>query len=854
MLFEKRWASAAGGQLQPRTLERPNGEITVLAPSGWPNAQLEAWIDWSDALSDGSVLEMDGGLLLAGGPARYAERIVAAGGTGATPADVFGSPESAAAFTADAVAAMTSGLAAPFSIPAVAAQEVIALDSDEGPQRLERWLGARRAAKGAAAAAALIQSKLTAVAEAVLRCEGAADDCSDPAVNPALARAALAARQAGGDDKAILDVIALARAGAAVEAVFVETPPRAGLILTAPPGAFASDLARKAAFAAWETGDVRICAISRASVGGVKDAGCGAALNVLPFAAPEELDKTGLAALARLWTTALWIEAGPGGRAELGVVGLHESLVAHGLAYGSVEAEPLVAEIIHAVREGLGSATRELAGEGGEQRVTLSFRIPADAGLMLGALSLGAEPWGGPAGMAETDDGVTVPVLKDAALIGLMRLGADLAGARRQVLGARTLHGAPGVNASALKTAGFTDHEIGLAESALLTAPSLSAAFSPDVLGSGFVRDVLGAEPDQPDFDTLIAAGFSQSAISQASAYALGEGDLDLDSGLNAEQARVFVAGDNVGVSQRLAMAATCARAAGAPFLHRLILAADASPQDALNAVEEAFKAGVPLLWPMRGEDAARTLTLPPPEEARAARAAEPPPQERIIERIVERERTRRKLPDRRKGYIQKAAVGGHKVYLHTGEYDDGELGEIFIDMHKEGAAFRSLMNNFAIAISIGLQYGVPLEEFVDAFVFTRFEPAGEVTGNEIIRSATSILDYIFRELGVSYLDRKDLASDDPEALNADGLGRGAGDKLAADAEPIPAAQFISKGFSRGAAPDNLLFLPSRRPAVNDRERDAPSDVCTACGDFSLTRIGGRFVCDSCGAAPGALG
>jgi len=219
----------------------------------------------------------------------------------------------------------------------------------------------------------------------------------------------------------------------------------------------------------------------------------------------------------------------------------------------------------------------------------------------------------------------------------------------------------------------------------------------------------------------------------------------------------------------------------------------------------------------------------------------------------VERDRMRRKLPDRRKGYIQKAAVGGHKVYLHTGEYDDGELGEIFIDMHKEGAAFRSLMNNFAIAISIGLQYGVPLEEFVDAFVFTRFEPAGEVTGNEIIRSATSILDYIFRELGVSYLDRQDLASDDPEALNADGLGRGAGDKVTAEAEPISAAQFISKGFSRGAAPDNLLFLPSRRPP-NVRERSPAADVCPQCGDFSLSQIGGRFVCDSCGAAPGALG
>ena len=129
------------------------------------------------------------------------------------------------------------------------------------------------------------------------------------------------------------------------------------------------------------------------------------------------------------------------------------------------------------------------------------------------------------------------------------------------------------------------------------------------------------------------------------------------------------------------------------------------------------------------------------------------------------------KLPDRRKGYTQKAIVGGHKVYLRTGEYDDGRLGEIFIDMHKEGAAFRSLMNNFAIAVSLGLQYGVPLEEYVDAFTFTRFEPAGLVQGNEAIKNATSILDYVFRELAVSYLSRHDLAHVDPSDIGSTAMG-----------------------------------------------------------------------------------
>ena len=115
-------------------------------------------------------------------------------------------------------------------------------------------------------------------------------------------------------------------------------------------------------------------------------------------------------------------------------------------------------------------------------------------------------------------------------------------------------------------------------------------------------------------------------------------------------------------------------------------------------------------------------------------------------------------MPDRRKGYIQKAAVGDHKIYLHTGEYDDGKIGEIFIDTHKEGELVKALTNNFAIAISLGLQYGVPLEEFVDAFLDTKFEPSGKVYGNDRILSATSILDYIFRELAISYLGKEELA------------------------------------------------------------------------------------------------
>jgi ribonucleoside-diphosphate reductase alpha chain len=180
---------------------------------------------------------------------------------------------------------------------------------------------------------------------------------------------------------------------------------------------------------------------------------------------------------------------------------------------------------------------------------------------------------------------------------------------------------------------------------------------------------------------------------------------------------------------------------------------------------------------------------------------------EKIVEKIVERvSREREKLPNRRKGYTQKANIGGHKVYLRTGEFDDGRLGEIFIDMHKEGAAFRAMMNNFAISISLGLQYGVPLDEYVEAFTFTRFEPAGMVMGNDRIKNATSILDYIFRELAVSYLDREDLAhvhADSPTAL-----GKADEGQRQAPA-PIPAQNLVSRGMTRGKVKDQNLMLVS---------------------------------------------
>ncbi len=480
----------------------------------------------------------------------------------------------------------------------------------------------------------------------------------------------------------------------------------------------------------------------------------------------------------------------------------------------------------------------------------------ADLALRLGGVSLGAAPSMGALTLAETADDETVRVLAAPAAAGLRRIGVETDAAILALLGHRDLTDAPYLNVAGLTERGFTEFEIDAAQAALLGASSLRAAFAPAVVGAGFVQDVLGAPAaalQDPAFDTLAFAGFTPAQIAAAETHVLG-GDLAA-SGLSPAAIALLAGANDLGAEAVMAMTVAAEGFTCAPALTPLALAWSDSATHAVRAQSAAARAGLRAIWLRReAEPASRVLDLPPVPEEAPRRAAPPPTPvvaERIVEKIVERDRTRRRLPDRRKGYIQKAAVGGHKVYIHTGEYDDGELGEVFIDMHKEGAAFRSLMNNFAIAVSIGLQYGVPLDEFVDAFVFTRFEPAGRVTGNDSIRSATSILDYIFRELGVSYLDRDDLANADPDEFNADGLGHGKADAAAGEDAPLPAAKFISKGFSRGTAPDNLVFLPTgargRREAL---PIDAEHDVCPACGDLSLVRRAGRLYCETCGVAP----
>jgi ribonucleoside-diphosphate reductase alpha chain len=252
---------------------------------------------------------------------------------------------------------------------------------------------------------------------------------------------------------------------------------------------------------------------------------------------------------------------------------------------------------------------------------------------------------------------------------------------------------------------------------------------------------------------------------------------------------------------------------------------------------------------------------------------------EKIVYRYIAK---RRSMPQRRSGYTQKATIAGHKVYLRTGEYDGGQLGEIFIDMHKEGAAFRSLMNNFAIAISLGLQHGVPLEEFVEAFTFTRFEPNGPVVGHDHIKMATSILDYIFRELAVSYLGRYDLAHVQP-SMQMDAMGPEAQEEYIAEEEagvqmrpagvaerlhPVSAhlhpGQDTPQGSSASIAPDaptshyttngggTSVATLARTEAINaSKAKGYTGNACSECGQLTMVRNGACEKCDSCGATSG---
>jgi ribonucleoside-diphosphate reductase alpha chain len=378
---------------------------------------------------------------------------------------------------------------------------------------------------------------------------------------------------------------------------------------------------------------------------------------------------------------------------------------------------------------------------------------------------------------------------------------------------------APAINHDTLRVKGFDDEAIEKIEKALPTAFDIKFAFNKWTLGAEFLTEQLGvavADLASPTFDLLAHLGFTRREIEAANIHVCGAMTVEGAPHLKPEHYAVFDCANPCGrTGKRYLSVESHIRmlAAAQPFISGAIsktinMPNEATVEDCKQAyllswrlglkANALYRDGSKLSQPLQSQliadetedDDVIEAFLEKPAAARAAGLAE-----KVVEKVVERivvMRERERMPDRRKGYTQKAVVGGHKVYLRTGEYDDGRLGEIFIDMHKEGAALRSLLNNFAIAVSLGLQYGVPLDEYVDAFTFTRFEPSGPVQGNDSIKYATSILDYVFRELAVSYMERFDLAHVDPSGEGFDALGKGV-----EEGKPNPETRFVSKGLTR---------------------------------------------------------
>jgi ribonucleoside-diphosphate reductase alpha chain len=497
-------------------------------------------------------------------------------------------------------------------------------------------------------------------------------------------------------------------------------------------------------------------------------------------------------------------------------------------------------------------------------------------------------------------------------------------------VGHGSLGQAPAINHTTLRAKGFTDEALAKVEKALPTAFDIKFAFNKWTLGEDFCKEALGISADDlasPTFDLLTALGFTRREIEAANIHVCGAMTVEGAPHLKPEHYPVFDCAKPCGrTGKRFLSVESHIRmmAAAQPFISGAISKTINMPNDAtVEDCKEAYllswklalkanalyRDGSKLSQPLNAqliadeddEEDAVEAVLAQPMAARTTAIAEKVV-EKIIERVVEI-RSREKLPSRRKGYTQKAVVGGHKVYLRTGEYDDGRLGEIFIDMHKEGAALRSFINNFAIAVSLGLQYGVPLDEYVDAFTFTRFEPSGPVQGNDTIKFATSILDYVFRELAVSYLERFDLGHVDPSEGSFDALGKG-------EEEGKPAATLVSRGLTRHrplsvvrgsgesgdaggnvsaiggtsaprgeavgavalkAEPEAKLSpaqkLEFRAEAVPDPKLDAKADAkvkraeakaqgyegdpCGECQNYTLVRNGTCMKCNTCGSTTG---
>jgi ribonucleoside-diphosphate reductase alpha chain len=458
--------------------------------------------------------------------------------------------------------------------------------------------------------------------------------------------------------------------------------------------------------------------------------------------------------------------------------------------------------------------------------------------------------------------------------------------------GRKTLEGAPGLSRALLAEKGFSPEALAAAEAALKSAVSLEGVFSPWVLGRDFVEKALNIPESAwaaPGFSLLKTLGFRPEDIEAAEFFACGAMGLEGAPGLKKEHYGVFDTATPSGKTGRRAIpwqAHVGMMAAVQPFISGAISKTINMPnaadyEDVKGAYMLAWKSGLKAVALYRdGSKLSQPLSSFAPgadpladtilQVEKGLSAPEPPAPE-----PQKRERNARKpLPNRRAGYTQKAKIGGHSIFIRTGEYDDGSLGEIFLDMHKEGAAFRSLLNSFAIAVSLGLQYGVPLEEYVDAFTFSRFEPNGTVQGHDYVKMATSVIDYIFRDLAISYLKRGDLGQVKPDDLLATGTGGGAANGNGAHAANSngnaagngngtkPSAGFRVGGGERPPVRDAVSKETGGKGTKSGPEGDAAKiiqarikgyegDPCPVCGSFTLVRNGTCMKCDTCGGTTG---
>jgi len=440
----------------------------------------------------------------------------------------------------------------------------------------------------------------------------------------------------------------------------------------------------------------------------------------------------------------------------------------------------------------------------------------------------------------------------------------EIAEIEAYAVGHGTLDQAPAINPGSLRAKGFSEETIDTINKSLKSAFDIKFVFNRWTVGDEQMAKLEVPEEKlaDPAFDLLLHLGFSKADIEAANIHICGAMTLEGAPHLKEEHYPVFDCANPCGkIGKRYLSVDSHIRmmAAAQPFISGAISKTINMPNDAtvddckqsyMLSWKLALKAnalyrdGSKLSQPLNAsliedeedEDDAIEAIVEAPAAQRAMEITE-----RIVERVIEKvSREQEKLPTRRKGYTQKAKIGGHTVFLRTGEYDDGRLGEIFLDMNKEGSTLRALINNFAISVSLGLQYGVPLEEYVDAFVFTKFEPAGMVQGNDAIKSATSILDYVFRELAVSYLGRHDLAHVDQSEFSSTPMGRGIAD---GKTQPVSTgwtrghklSVVSGQGSGRGSEPaGSAAGAPARATAPKASNANTVTAVASASGKTSL--------------------